>query len=91
LKDLLDVCLHNANHYLIYENKALFLSFIEKIDPVSADDLVVISAIIKNIAQGNKSVIEHKFIREEILRCSRTGNLTKIKKLIEHGSIIEIA
>ena len=52
--------------------------------------MVVITAIIKSISQGNKSVIESKFIREELLRCSRSGNLTKIKKLADHSQILEI-
>jgi hypothetical protein len=58
IKDLLDVCLHNSNHYLIYENADLFTSIFDKVDPVMKKDLVVLENIVKNIAKGKIDVIE---------------------------------
>ena len=79
LKKLLDDCLQNANHYLIYENADLFISIFDKMDRAVKKEILIMEAIIRNIAKGNVTVVEHKFVREEILRCSKSGNLTKIR------------
>lgn len=63
---------------------------IDKIDPEAKQDILVTEAIIKNISQGNVDVVEQKYVREETLRCSLSGDLNKIKKLVDKYSIKEV-
>lgn len=63
---------------------------IDKIDSEAKQDILVIEAIIKNISQGNVDVVEQKYVREETLRCSLSGDLNKIKKLVDKYSIKEV-
>ncbi|CDW84897.1 UNKNOWN [Stylonychia lemnae] len=91
LKDLIDVCLRNSNHYMIYQNYDMFQWIFENMDPDVKQDLRITQLFIEKIIEGNKQVIELKFVNEEILRLSQSGNIQKIVKLIEHGKIQEIA
>lgn len=92
LKDLLDVCLHNANHFVIYQNADLFQWVFENMEAqvVRGNELRVMETLINNIIQGSKQVIEIKFINEELLRASRLGDLVKINKLVEHAKVLEM-
>lgn len=59
-------------------------------DEAVKKDILILEAIIRNIAKGNVTVVEQKFVRDEILRCSKSGNLPKLKKLVDKYKISEI-
>lgn len=92
LRDLLDECLRNSNHSVIFENGELFLSVLDKItDPENKQKIAILEVLIKNIVvKGNISVTELKFIKEEVLRCSRNGNLNKIRTLCGKYKLFEM-
>jgi hypothetical protein len=59
-------------------------------DETVKKDILIMETLINNIAKGNVTVVEHKFVRDEILRCSKSGDLPKLKKLFDKYKINEI-
>ena len=86
LRDLLDKCLKQANHLLIFENAELFQWVFEQTG--ERQGLALVEALVKNIAKGTgKQVIEQRFVQDELLRCARNGSggIAKVKRLLELG------
>ena len=53
-----------------------------------SSEIKVMELLISSVAKGtSKSVIEIKFVQEELLRAAKTGDLKKINKIVEHGLI----
>jgi hypothetical protein len=76
---------------MIFENGDLFVSVFDKMEPELKKECAIIETLIRNIIQkSNVSVTEQKFVRDEIIKASYSGNLSKIQKLQEHCVVNDI-
>ena len=77
---------------MIWDNGDLFLSILDNIkDKKEKEAIKIVEQNLRSlIAKGNVSITEMKFIRIELLKASKDGNLEKFQRICQMYKLQEI-
>jgi len=80
IRELLDVCLHNAVPHLIYENQDLFSTLLGRLSEEERLDLIKLQKTIQAISSGGTASITYLHCKKQVFYSARFGNLEKIQR-----------